>query len=87
MAMSFTANMLTGGSLLALVMEIGTGAAYAQASPQPPHPPGTVQGVSVPVPVNVDVNYEQLLGADQDTNNWLLYGRTYDNQRYRRLIR
>jgi alcohol dehydrogenase (cytochrome c) len=80
--MSFAAKMLAGSSMLALVLCMGTGAGYAQTSSQAPHSGGQVQGVGAPVPVNVDITYEQLLGADQNPNNWLLYGRTYDNQRY-----
>jgi len=35
-----------------------------------------------PVTANVTVTDRQLLGADADQDNWLLHGRTYDNQRY-----
>jgi len=76
--MSLTANILAGSSLLAFLLGMGTGTSYAQA----PQPSGQVQGVGAAVPVNVHVTYEQLLGADQNPNNWMLYGRTYDNQRY-----
>jgi alcohol dehydrogenase (cytochrome c) len=79
--MKFTAKILAGTSVLALTMGIGGGAAFAQAS-QGAAPTGKLQGVSAPVPVNVDITYEQLLGADQNPDNWMLYGRTYDNQRY-----
>lgn len=79
--MSSKAKILMGSSLLGLMICVGTGTADAQTSSEAPHPPGTVQGVSVPIPVNVNVTYEQLLGADQDPNNWILYGRTYGNQR------
>jgi len=81
--MRMRAKTLAGTSLLALTMCLG-GAAYAQqatngAASQPPAAP---QGVSAPVPVNVDITYQQLLGANQDPGNWMLYGRTYNNQRY-----
>jgi len=35
-----------------------------------------------PVTANVTVTDRQMLGADADRDNWLLHGRTYDNQRY-----
>jgi len=80
--MRLIAKLLAGSSLLALTMSIGSGAAYAQASTPSPTPSGQVQGVGAPVPVNVDITNEQLLGANQNPDNWMLYGRTYDNQRY-----
>ncbi len=40
------------------------------------------QGATRPVGVNVDVTDLDLLGAAQNTDDWLLYGRTYDNQRF-----
>ncbi|HWX89831.1 MAG TPA: hypothetical protein VNY75_05960, partial [Rhizomicrobium sp.] len=38
-----------------------------------------------PVTANVDVSDAQLLGAGSDLDNWLLNGRTYDNQRFSHL--
>ncbi len=35
-----------------------------------------------PVTANLDVSDAQRLAADADQDNWLLYGRTYDNQRF-----
>jgi PQQ-dependent dehydrogenase (methanol/ethanol family) len=35
-----------------------------------------------PVTANVDVSDAQRLNAASDRDNWLLYGRTYDNQRF-----
>lgn len=32
--------------------------------------------------VDVDVDNKMMLNANSDKNNWLLYGRTYDNQRF-----
>jgi len=73
--MRLKAKTLGGTSLMVLMMCIGPGVANAQQS-------GQLRGVSAPVPVNVDVTYQQLLGADQSPNNWMLYGRTYNNQRF-----
>ncbi|MDB6042647.1 MAG: pyrrolo-quinoline quinone [Gammaproteobacteria bacterium] len=36
----------------------------------------------LPAGANVNVTDSMLLNADPDQNNWLLHGRTYDNQRY-----
>ena len=69
---------LLGSSMLALLLSVSMSTSYA-ASPQAPD--GT-RGVGAPVPVNVDVTYQDLLAANQNPNNWSLYGRTYDNQRY-----
>ncbi|MGH7153122.1 MAG: pyrroloquinoline quinone-dependent dehydrogenase [Acetobacteraceae bacterium] len=41
-----------------------------------------VKGDTRPVGVNVDVSDNDRLGAAQNTSDWLLYGRTYDNQRF-----
>ncbi|HZQ40916.1 MAG TPA: PQQ-binding-like beta-propeller repeat protein [Rhizomicrobium sp.] len=35
-----------------------------------------------PITANVTVTDAQLLNADKDQDNWLLHGRTYDNQRF-----
>ena len=68
-------------------------AAYAQ-TPTPPSPAATPSAANPfrapppetvqvrPITANVTVTDEQLLRADTDTNNWLLNGRTYDNQRF-----
>lgn len=90
--MSFRAKTLAGTSLVALIMCVGAGVGHAQqvavqsatppAAQQNPGASGALRGVSAPIPVNVDVTYQQLLGADQSPNNWMLYGRTYDNQRF-----
>jgi alcohol dehydrogenase (cytochrome c) len=36
----------------------------------------------LPAGTNVNVTDSMMLNADADENNWLLHGRTYDNQRY-----
>ena len=53
-----------------------TSAAAAMA-PQPP----TVVDAS-PVSADVSVTAKQQLEAGRDLNNWMLYGRTYNNQRF-----
>ena len=50
------------------------------AAPAPPLAPETVQ--VRPITANVTVTDQQLLNANSDQDNWLLYGRTYDNQRF-----
>jgi len=50
------------------------------ASAAPPAGPAVVQ--LKPVTANVTVTDRQLLSADADQDNWLLHGRTYDNQRF-----
>lgn len=35
-----------------------------------------------PIIANVDVSDIQRLNADSDLDDWLLYGRTYDNERF-----
>jgi len=61
------------------------------APPAPPAPthgaapaPAEVAGavVAKPVTAEVTITDSMLLNAAQDENNWLLHGRTYDNQRY-----
>jgi glucose dehydrogenase len=43
-----------------------------------------VRKVYAPLPAgaNVNVTDSMMLNAASDDNNWLLHGRTYDNQRY-----
>lgn len=82
------ATALLGTSTLALLVCFSMGTSYAENSPQGSPAPSTAssqavqRGVSAPISTNVDVSYQQLLGAKQNPNNWMLYGRTYDNQRY-----
>jgi alcohol dehydrogenase (cytochrome c) len=74
--------------LLAFCAVLWTGPAMTQGAapdpghdtrPQPP-PPAVVQ--ARPMTADVTVTDRQLLDADKDQNNWLLHGRTYDNQRF-----
>lgn len=51
------------------------------AGAQLPAPTATVVSVA-PITANVDVSDQQRLTADQDQDNWMLYSRTYDNQRF-----
>jgi alcohol dehydrogenase (cytochrome c) len=50
------------------------------AEPAKPVAPVTI--LTAPVTGNVASSDPQLLNADADQDNWLLYGRTYDNQRF-----
>ncbi len=92
-AKTLRTKMLAGTSLAAWLVLAGAAVAYAQqaqpqSSGQPPSPVAGAsatagpRGISAPVGVNVDITWQDLLGANQDTNNWMLYGRTYDNQRF-----
>ena len=74
--MKLTTKIFTGSSALALAIGIGGGTAHAQAAHSDKQ-----QSTNAPVTANVDVTYKQLQDADKDSNNWMLYGRTYDNQR------
>ena len=49
-------------------------------APPPAPPPESIQ--AAPISANVAVSDQQLLGAARDPDNWLLHGRTYDNQRF-----
>lgn len=84
--MKFTAKILAGSSLAALLVCFGAGPTQAKnaapAAQSAPAQGAQARGMSVPVPVNVDVTDQQLLNADQDMDNWMLYGRTYKNQRF-----
>ena len=73
-------RLLLGGAFCACA-----GAAWA-APPTPaaaplPSRPATVV-VATPVAADVAVTSQQQLAAGQDQDNWMLYGRTYDNQRF-----
>ena len=54
--------------------------AATPVTPPPQLAPETVQ--VRPITANVTVTDQQLLNANTDQDNWLLYGRTYDNQRF-----
>jgi alcohol dehydrogenase (cytochrome c) len=45
-------------------------------------PPVRTVYAQLPAGANVNVTDSMMLGAESDQNNWLLHGRTYDNQRY-----
>lgn len=53
-----------------------------QSSSGPQNKNETARGQTPPVGANVTVTDEMLHHANQDKNDWLLYGRTYNNQRY-----
>ncbi|HEX3755742.1 MAG TPA: PQQ-binding-like beta-propeller repeat protein [Rhizomicrobium sp.] len=53
-------------------------AARARGARSAPEPYSSI----APVSAKVDVGDAQLLNAGSDEDNWLLYGRTYDNQRF-----
>ncbi|MGH7042374.1 MAG: pyrroloquinoline quinone-dependent dehydrogenase, partial [Acetobacteraceae bacterium] len=57
-------------------------AAPEQAAAPSAQAPAGPRGVSAPVSVNMQITEQQLLGANQNPGNWMLYGRTYDNQRF-----
>jgi PQQ-dependent dehydrogenase (methanol/ethanol family) len=76
---------LTAPQSLAQQSKPAPQAQAAQAQGTPPGSADTVpitQGASRPVGVNVGVSDQDLMGAAQNNNDWLLYGRTYDNQRF-----
>lgn len=54
----------------------------APGSTQKEVPSGKLAGAPAPVQTNLDISYKDLLGANQEPGNWMLYGRTYDNQRF-----
>lgn len=77
-SMRLTKAALLGGSALALLLFASPGASYAADAGQAAGP----RGVSAPIGVNMQITQQQLLGANQNPENWMLYGRTYDNQRF-----
>jgi len=73
--------------LLASAFCAGAGVAWAApasptpaAAPLPSQPPTVVD--AAPVAADVNITAKQDLAAGQDLDNWMLYGRTYDNQRF-----
>ena len=72
--------------LLASVFYAGVGLTVAAAQPktpgQQPAPENGAQATQTVRTVSGDITDQQRLQADKDTDNWLLYGRTYDNQRF-----
>jgi PQQ-dependent dehydrogenase (methanol/ethanol family) len=70
------------GCLLGLCIGISCFGLAPHALAQQNEAAATGKGMTRPIGVNVNVTDAQLLGADNDLDNWLLYGRTYDNKRY-----
>ena len=74
------------GSIAAWALLSGACLAQPQAvSPGAPAAPAQAAEATIvarPVTANVDVTDAMLLNAAKDQDNWLLNGRTYDNQRY-----
>lgn len=79
--MMFKRFVLGGSSLLAALVCGGLGAAIAQPAGHA-MPEGQARGMSRAVGVNVDTSNEQLVNAGKNVDNWMLYGRTYDNERF-----
>ena len=84
--------MKTAGYLLLLLSVGMAGPLLAQAPPADSH--GTAAAAPTPAPevagavvaktiaADVTIDDAKLLNAARDQNNWLLHGRTYDNQRF-----
>src|SRR3954468_8144001 len=53
-----------------------------ERAPAPNTPPLPVTVTLSPVAADVASTDQQLLNSDKDQDNWLLHGRTYDNQRF-----
>lgn len=73
--------------LLTSVFYAGVGLTLAVAQTktpgeQPAPPEHGTQQTQAARQVNGNITDQQRLQADKDTDNWLLYGRTYDNQRF-----
>jgi len=66
----------------AVVFGCGFGVAFAQERAPDAVKPVPVTIVTKPLTANVETTDTGLQGADKDQDNWLLYGRTYDNQRF-----
>ena len=64
------AGLLSTG-VMASVLYVAAGATFASAQTKAPKES-----------VNGNITEQQRLKADQDQDNWLLYGRTYENQRF-----
>ncbi len=64
----------------ALALGLGAAAAQERAAEMPAPAPVTI--LTKAVTANVAVTDAALLNADADRDNWLLHGRTYDNQRF-----
>ena len=77
-----TQNAATSGPAQSSAASAPTQSPAPTSSTQTPPPSGKLVGVAPPVQTNVDITYKELLKADQNPDNWMLYGHTYDNQRY-----
>ena len=80
-------NLMLGASLLAFAFFPMTVAAQAPAAGHDTPPPATAAPapatvVTSPITTNVTVTDAMLRNAGNDMDNWLLNGRTYDNQRF-----
>ena len=78
---------MVGVSFLVLAFFPMTATAQAPAgaghdTPPPVSAPAPATVVTSPITANVTVTDAMLRNADKDMDNWLLNGRTYDNQRY-----
>jgi len=74
----FKSRFLAMASLIALMPALAQ-----ERAPEPPVPPPVpVTILSKAVTANVATTDQALLNADSDQDNWLLHGRTYDNQRF-----
>jgi glucose dehydrogenase len=77
------AVLLAAGAAVAQTPPPAAAPALAGANAATPPPPPAPESIQVrPITANVTVTDQQLLNANSDQNNWLLYGRTYDNQRF-----
>ncbi len=80
--------MAQGAGSPATVQRSQQPAAAAQAQPpaastaEERAAPEITRGQERPVGVNVNVSDQDLLNAGQNSDDWLLYGRTYENQRF-----
>lgn len=80
-------TLLRGTSRLALsvatTIALASGAALANNGQSQSHSQSSAnQGNAIPISASVNVTNKQLLNANKNDNNWLLYGRTYNNQRF-----
>lgn len=76
-------RMLGTGCLLAATLASAVGLAWAQErAPAPAAAPLPVTVTVTPVAADVASTDQRLLDAGSDQDNWLLHGRTYDNQRF-----
>lgn len=80
-------RLLQGIACISVCAGLACGHAVAQAGADAP--PGASHGTAPPpnvvagtITANVTVSDAMLHNAAKDNNNWLLHGRTYDNQRF-----